>query len=144
MSSTSAKANYVPVSDCVVQVDQCFTEKLGQTDQGTVFYSAIMTMVHALDMWVAAKEGERQEQLTLLRTFHCDELQGFLYATSSKPLMHKLAFAGTPAAGLLARLSAPTKNQVLGYLGNAGFIQRFRVQMGGEQAGTVPAIALPS
>ena len=67
----------------VLKVDRAFTTQLGKTDQGNVFFEAIITMAHALGMRVVAEGVEKKEQLTILRHLGCDEIQGFLVA---KPL----------------------------------------------------------
>lgn len=61
----------------ILKVDKSFTEQLGKSEHEQVFFSAIITMAHALGMRVVAEGVEKKEQLDILRELHCDEIQGF-------------------------------------------------------------------
>ena len=61
----------------VLKVDRSFTSELGKTAEGVVFFSAIISMAHALDMTVVAEGVETLEQVQLLRDLGCDEMQGY-------------------------------------------------------------------
>ncbi|MBC7512874.1 MAG: EAL domain-containing protein [Herminiimonas sp.] len=61
----------------VLKVDRSFTSELGKTSEGVVFFSAIISMAHALDMTVVAEGVETLEQVQLLRDLGCDEMQGY-------------------------------------------------------------------
>ena len=61
----------------VLKVDRSFTSELGLTAEGVVFFSAIISMAHALDMTVVAEGVETLEQVQLLRDLGCDEMQGY-------------------------------------------------------------------
>jgi predicted signal transduction protein with EAL and GGDEF domain len=61
----------------VLKVDRAFTAQLGKTDKGSVFFTAIITMAHALGMRVVAEGVENQRQLDILKSLQCDEIQGF-------------------------------------------------------------------
>lgn len=67
----------------VLKVDQSFTAALDTSDESTVFFTAIVTMAHALGMRVVAEGVETLAQITILKSLHCDEIQGFYI---SKPL----------------------------------------------------------
>lgn len=67
----------------VLKVDQSFTAAIETSDEGQVFYTAIVTMAHALGMRVVAEGVETQTQMEILTSLHCDEVQGFYI---SKPL----------------------------------------------------------
>lgn len=67
----------------VLKVDQSFTAALDKSDESKVFYTAIITMAHALGMRVVAEGVETLAQITILKSLHCDEIQGFYV---SKPL----------------------------------------------------------
>jgi EAL domain-containing protein (putative c-di-GMP-specific phosphodiesterase class I) len=67
----------------VLKIDQAFTAELGKTEEGEVFYRAIVSMAHALGMTVVAEGVETQAQIAILRMLSCDEVQGFLI---SKPV----------------------------------------------------------
>ncbi|WP_176442469.1 bifunctional diguanylate cyclase/phosphodiesterase [Noviherbaspirillum humi] len=76
----------------VLKVDRAFTAQLEKTREGTVLFSAIITMAHGLGMRVVAEGVETLEQMRALKALRCDEIQGFLV---SRPL---------PAADLPSRL----------------------------------------
>ncbi|ALK99095.1 diguanylate cyclase [Massilia sp. WF1] len=64
----------------VLKVDRSFTAELGRSKEGTVFFQAIVSMAHALGMEVVAEGVENAEQLAILRTLGCNEVQGYLVA----------------------------------------------------------------
>ena len=61
----------------VLKIDQSFTSELGRTGKGETFIRAIISMAHALGMGVVAEGVETIEQLHLLQTLGCEEVQGF-------------------------------------------------------------------
>lgn len=64
----------------VLKVDRTFTSQLGRGKDGERFFTAIVSMAKALGMRVVAEGVETAEQLSILRTLTCDEIQGFLIA----------------------------------------------------------------
>ncbi|MCG2586347.1 EAL domain-containing protein [Massilia sp. TS11] len=77
-----------------LKVDRAFTQGLDQGSDGRILFEAIISMAHALGMTVVAEGVETPQQLAILQTLGCDEVQGFLLA---RPL---------PLAAIEARLSA--------------------------------------
>jgi EAL domain-containing protein (putative c-di-GMP-specific phosphodiesterase class I) len=67
----------------VLKVDQSFTAALDKSEESKVFFTAIVTMAHALGMRVVAEGVETLSQIIILQSLHCDEVQGFYI---SKPL----------------------------------------------------------
>lgn len=67
----------------VLKVDQTFTAAIEKSEEGKVFFTAIVTMAHALHMRVVAEGVETLSQVTILRELQCDEIQGFYV---SRPL----------------------------------------------------------
>jgi diguanylate cyclase (GGDEF)-like protein len=63
-----------------LKIDRAFTSELGQSAQGEVFLRAILSMAHALGMSVVAEGVETREQLDILRSLDCNEVQGYLIA----------------------------------------------------------------
>lgn len=61
----------------VLKIDQSFTNELGRTGKGETFIRAIVSMAHALGMGVVAEGVETIEQLHLLQTLGCEEVQGY-------------------------------------------------------------------
>ena len=64
----------------VLKVDRAFANELERTPEGAVFFQAIISMAHALDMTVVAEGIESRRQLCLLQQLGCNEVQGFLIA----------------------------------------------------------------
>lgn len=64
----------------VLKVDRTFTSQLGCGREGERFFTAIVSMAKALGMRVVAEGVETAEQLSILRTLTCDEIQGFFIA----------------------------------------------------------------
>jgi diguanylate cyclase (GGDEF)-like protein len=62
----------------VLKVDMAFTSALGKSKESTVFFKAIVWMAHALGMQVVAEGVETAEQLAILQSLACDEIQGYL------------------------------------------------------------------
>ncbi|MCM0043947.1 MAG: EAL domain-containing protein [Burkholderiaceae bacterium] len=78
----------------VLKVDQAFTASLTRGAGGEQMYRAIVSMAAALDMQVVAEGVETVEQLRLLRSIGCDEIQGHVIAPA------------LPAASMVALLRA--------------------------------------
>jgi EAL domain-containing protein (putative c-di-GMP-specific phosphodiesterase class I) len=68
----------------VLKVDQVFTAGIEKTPEGRVFFTAIVTMAHALGMRVVAEGVENAAQVKILKSLLCDEIQGYFI---SKPLL---------------------------------------------------------
>ncbi|HWZ49300.1 MAG TPA: GGDEF domain-containing phosphodiesterase, partial [Herbaspirillum sp.] len=78
----------------VLKVDRAFTSKLDVSKEGEIFFRAIVSIAHALDMDIVAEGVETLEQLRMLQTLGCDEVQGFyisrpLSGEEITPLMRK-------------------------------------------------------
>ena len=61
----------------ILKIDQAFTRRLEKTEQGKILFIAIITMAHALGMRVVAEGVETANQIKILRSMSCDEMQGF-------------------------------------------------------------------
>jgi diguanylate cyclase (GGDEF)-like protein len=64
----------------VLKVDRAFTAELGTSREGRVFFQAIVSMAHALEMLVVAEGVETEQQLDILRALKCNEVQGYFIA----------------------------------------------------------------
>ena len=78
-----------------LKIDRAFTSELGRSDEGEVFFTAIVTMAHALGMRVVAEGVETRQQVDILKRLLCDEIQGF---SVSRPV---------PAAAIPALIENP-------------------------------------
>jgi diguanylate cyclase (GGDEF)-like protein len=64
----------------VLKVDRSFTSDLGNSAEGEIFFNAIVSMAHALGMLVVAEGVENEDQLRILQSLSCDEIQGYYIA----------------------------------------------------------------
>ncbi|HEY8607848.1 MAG TPA: EAL domain-containing protein [Noviherbaspirillum sp.] len=62
----------------VLKVDRAFTTALGKGSEGESLFRAIVSMAGALDICVVAEGVETEEQLLVLQSLDCDEVQGHL------------------------------------------------------------------
>ena len=67
----------------VMKIDRAFATELDTSTECVILYKTMISMAHALGMKVVAEGVETHEQLAMLRSLECDELQGYLI---SKPL----------------------------------------------------------
>ncbi|WP_158590523.1 bifunctional diguanylate cyclase/phosphodiesterase [Noviherbaspirillum cavernae] len=84
----------------VLKVDRAFTSGLERTGEGNVFFKAIITMAHALGMRVVAEGVETLEQIRILKSLKCDEIQGFyisrpLPPSDTQPILPRWFFPST-------------------------------------------------
>lgn len=66
-----------------VKIDRSFIQNIHLDSQDAALTKAIIELAHGLRMKVVAEGIETVEQFNILQSFHCDEVQGYLY---SKPL----------------------------------------------------------
>ncbi|QWR76319.1 EAL domain-containing protein [Candidatus Magnetomonas plexicatena] len=66
-----------------LKIDQSFIRNCPYDASDAVITSTIISMSHSLNIKVIAEGVENTQQLELLRTFDCDEVQGYLF---SKPV----------------------------------------------------------
>jgi diguanylate cyclase (GGDEF)-like protein/PAS domain S-box-containing protein len=67
----------------VLKVDRAFTITLCEGDEGKALFKAIVSMADALDIAIVAEGVETAEQLDVLKSLDCDEVQGHFV---SKPV----------------------------------------------------------
>ncbi|GMQ88310.1 MAG: hypothetical protein BMS9Abin08_1546 [Gammaproteobacteria bacterium] len=66
-----------------IKIDQCFIRNAAHDPEDAAIVKAIITLAHDLKRRVIAEGVETREQLALLHTLGCDEIQGYLL---SRPL----------------------------------------------------------
>jgi len=66
-----------------LKIDRCFVQDMIADSAGAGLVQAIIAMANVLNITVIAEGVETQDQLQLLKSYHCDIVQGFHY---SKPL----------------------------------------------------------
>ena len=68
-----------------LKVDQSFTAQLGGGPEDLAFFTAIVSMAHAIGMRVVAEGVETVEQLEILQALRCDEVQGYYVSPPVPP-----------------------------------------------------------
>ena len=68
-----------------LKVDQSFTAQLGCGPEDLAFFTAIVSMAHAIGMRVVAEGVETAQQLRILQELRCDELQGYYVSPPVPP-----------------------------------------------------------
>jgi|GEM_PF-5845794 len=61
-----------------LKIDRKFIQSAGETSNGAAVVQAIIEMAHTLKLTVIAEGVETQDELNILRSMNCDEIQGFL------------------------------------------------------------------
>ena len=60
----------------ILKIDQAFTRRLCDGEEGKAFFKAIVSMADALDICIVAEGVETVEQLHVLQVLSCEEVQG--------------------------------------------------------------------
>ena len=68
-----------------LKIDRSFVQGAHDAHNGIAVVQALVDMAHTLQLSVVAEGVETQQQLEMLRSIHCDELQGFLLARPQPP-----------------------------------------------------------
>ena len=68
-----------------VKIDRSFVGELTSSSSDRALIQAIISMVHTLGMQVVAEGVELEEQAEILRSFGCDDLQGYLIGRPVPP-----------------------------------------------------------
>jgi diguanylate cyclase (GGDEF)-like protein/PAS domain S-box-containing protein len=66
-----------------LKIDRSFITEMTDSQEGLALVSTIVTLAHALKLKVVAEGVETEEQVRLLGSLNCNEMQGFLF---SRPL----------------------------------------------------------
>lgn len=92
----------------MLKVDQAFTQALVKDDESEVIFRAIVSMADALDISVVAEGVETVEQLEILRSLSCNEIQGYFVSKAvaanemSRLMLRQFLFADSGPASRLA------------------------------------------
>jgi diguanylate cyclase (GGDEF)-like protein len=92
-----------------VKIDYTFVRDIAMDPNDVAIIKAIIALGHSLDLKVVAEGVESITQLELLRRFHCDEFQGFLFSRAVPAAEFELLLMSLPrsaATDPLARLAA--------------------------------------
>jgi EAL domain-containing protein (putative c-di-GMP-specific phosphodiesterase class I) len=68
-----------------LKIDKSFINELQKDSDDKAIVNAIVTMAHTLNLRVVAEGVETENQLSLLRSSGCDEIQGFLLGMPLPP-----------------------------------------------------------
>jgi len=82
-----------------LKIDRVFVQGAHEAHNGIAVVQAIVDMAHTLQLKVVAEGVETTEQLEMLRSIHCDEMQGFLLARplAAEDISKLIAHAETKA-----------------------------------------------
>jgi diguanylate cyclase (GGDEF)-like protein len=61
-----------------LKIDRAFAAQLTTENKGKIFFQAIISIANSLNIRVIAEGVETIEQLQVLQSLHCDEIQGYL------------------------------------------------------------------
>ncbi len=92
-----------------VKIDYTFVRDIAIDPDDVAIIRAIIALGHSLDLKVVAEGVESVTQLELLRRFHCDEFQGFLFSRAVPAAEFERLLMNPPrlaAADAIARLAA--------------------------------------
>jgi len=64
----------------ILKIDRSFIVDLGASTKSNAIVKAVVSLAHSLDMLVVAEGVESEEQLEQLRSFGCNQYQGFLFS----------------------------------------------------------------
>jgi len=67
----------------ILKIDRSFISDIAKDENTKVIVKSIIDVAHSLKLKVTAEGVETEDQLSILKQMHCDEIQGFLI---SKPL----------------------------------------------------------
>ncbi len=76
-SSLGSIKNF-PIS--VMKIDKSFVQDIADSSDAKAIIKAIIAMAKSLKIKVVAEGVETEEQLSFLRSHHCDEIQGYFYS----------------------------------------------------------------
>ena len=75
-----------------LKIDQSFVRRLGECRRTEAIVRAVLALGFGLGMTVCAEGVERQDQLSILQTYGCDEVQGYLIGKPERALPDLLDF----------------------------------------------------
>lgn len=61
-----------------LKIDQSFIRELGQEEEGLAIPLAVISLARTLDLTVTAEGVEKPEQVAVLSSLDCDQIQGYL------------------------------------------------------------------
>ncbi|WP_013324043.1 EAL domain-containing response regulator [Gloeothece verrucosa] len=67
----------------ILKIDRCFVKNIDQNVKNAEITKALISLAHHLNLVVVAEGVETKPELSFLKTYNCDEIQGFLF---SRPL----------------------------------------------------------
>ncbi|WEG10968.1 EAL domain-containing protein [Pullulanibacillus sp. KACC 23026] len=68
-----------------LKIDKSFVKNMSDSVSDCNLVSTIISLAHSLEMTVIAEGVEKEEQLTILRNYKCEEFQGYLFSPPIAP-----------------------------------------------------------
>ena len=86
-----------------LKMDLSFVRDTTSDPDDASLVTAVIAVAHSLKLKVIAQGVETEEQVSLLRALHCDEVQGYLWSPPVPPVdcERLLTRVGVPAAAVL-------------------------------------------
>ncbi|MDQ1913665.1 EAL domain-containing protein [Paenibacillus sp. GD4] len=78
----------------IMKIDKTLIDQLKDNPRNQVIISTLIEMAHQLDMTVVAEGVETVEQLELLKSYRCDQIQGYYISKPVPPNQIQEALAG--------------------------------------------------
>ncbi|HBE03532.1 MAG TPA: hypothetical protein DC049_13845 [Spirochaetia bacterium] len=75
--STFQRLNDLPMQ--VLKIDKSFTHDIVNSPERALLLRGIISMAHIINLTVVAEGVETTEQYEMLKSFHCDKIQGFYF-----------------------------------------------------------------
>jgi EAL domain-containing protein (putative c-di-GMP-specific phosphodiesterase class I) len=75
-----------------LKIDRSFVIEMTTGSQGLALVATIINLAHSLKVKVVAEGVETEEQKELLRSLHCDEMQGYLFSQPVPPDVFQSSF----------------------------------------------------
>ncbi|MEM0912597.1 MAG: EAL domain-containing protein [Pseudomonadota bacterium] len=69
----------------ILKLDRCLTNNMLTSDKKQILVRKLVECCHDMDFKVVAEGIEDSETLQMLKAFHCDQIQGFVYSKAVSP-----------------------------------------------------------
>lgn len=75
----------------ILKIDRCFVAQIGEQENAVPLIHGMISLAHSIGKRVIVEGVETAEQLEILRSLNCDEVQGFLLGRPARMTHHEVA-----------------------------------------------------